>query len=463
MRLTAPGAGVREGRSSGVSLQLLSAVAFLVSLLSSTASATVVDRGRAQCCSSLNPELPPATYYGATMFRDERPLPLGLDGFALPSDPPGSIDEMLAQVSAAEIRGGAMAPELVPSLQGLAAAYIEKGRVREAMEALRRGIHVARLNDGLYAPGQVPILQQLIALLVAQGDYVEADAQQAYLYRVLSWRTTHTAPELRQATLRYADWMRGAYLGDIDRERFPRLVGLNDLYESAMEDIEADEGPGSRALLPFLDGRIELSYLISVYPGEQDASFRGSAAGVGEFEIADETRLRFWRMRDHNFRYGRLALERKMAIVENDPASAAQDLAAARLDLADWYQWHRRYAQAIRLYEECWKIMDDADGGNGWLQREFSAPLELPRSSVFNPGVVPLGTLNDAEVDLAFTVSRHGEAKDIDILTEAKDKDGQAVNLRAYHYLRNLRFRPRLEDGEVVDAENIRRTYQIRF
>jgi hypothetical protein len=441
----------------------LSALTLLAWLLSSAASATVVDRGRAQCCSSIAPEKPPATYYGATMFRDERPLPLGLDGFALPSDPPGSVEEMLARVSAAELRGGAMAPELVPSLQGLAAAYIDKGRVREAMEALRRGIHVARLNNGLYAPQQVPILQQLIALLVAQGDYIEADAQQAYLYRVLSWRNDHTAPELRRATLRYADWMRGAYLGDIDRERFPRLVGLNDLYERAMEDIEADEGPGSRALLPFLDGRIELSYLISVYPGEQDASFRGSAAGPGNFEIADQDRLRFWRMRDHNFRYGRLALEKKLAIVEGHPDSAAQDIAAAHLDLADWYQWHRRYAQAIRLYEECWDIMDEVDGGDGWLQRQFASPLELPRRSVFNPGAIPLGTLNDGQVDLAFTVSRHGEAKDIDILTKAEDKHGQAVNTRAYHYLRNLRFRPRLENGEVVDAENIRRTYQIRF
>jgi len=34
---------------------------------------------------------------------------------------------------------------------------------------------------------------------------------------------------------------------------------------------------------------------------------------------------------------------------------------------------------------------------------------------------------------------------------------------RAYHYLRNVRFRPSLENGKVVAADDLQRTYQVRY
>ena len=63
---------------------------------------------------------------------------------------------------------------------------------------------------------------------------------------------------------------------------------------------------------------------------------------------------------------------------------------------------------------------------------------------------------------MRFDVSRHGEAKDITILSE-ETKETQPGITRAYHYLRNVRFRPRLENGSVVRAEDVERRYQIRY
>jgi hypothetical protein len=134
-------------------------------------------------------------------------------------------------------------PELIAPLQGLAAAYLAEKRYPQAMSTLRRGIHVARMNYGLHSPAQIGMLEQLIGAHIRQGDFASADAQHEYLYRVIGYRRDHRSPELREATLRYANWMRGAYLGDLDRQRFPRLVGINDLYEEAIEDIEEHQGP----------------------------------------------------------------------------------------------------------------------------------------------------------------------------------------------------------------------------
>lgn len=211
---------------------------------------TVVDTGQAQCCSSIAPEMPPNTYYGATMRRDDDLSVMAKPFVAEPEDPPGSVAEMESLIAEAESARGPVAAELAVPLRGLAAAHMANENYGAAVEALRRGIHVVRMNDGLNSTGQVELLEQLIGAHIRRGDYTSADAQQTYLYRILSYRRGHDAPELREATLRYADWMRGAYLGDLGRERFPRLVGLHDLYTDAIEEIEDSLGENSRELLP---------------------------------------------------------------------------------------------------------------------------------------------------------------------------------------------------------------------
>ena len=59
-------------------------------------------------------------------------------------------------------------------------------------------------------------------------------------------------------------------------------------------------------------------------------------------------------------------------------------------------------------------------------------------------------------------MSRHGEAKDIVVVSERSDETQPAIT-RAYHYLRNMRFRPSMENGTVVRAERIERSYRIRY
>ena len=425
-------------------------------------ASTVVDTGRPQCCASLVPELPPATTYGATMLRRDDTLAAWKPHIATPPDPPAPARELELRVEEEEARGGPMAPGLVAPLNGLAAAYLAEGRDAEAAQALRRAMHVARLSEGLHTPLQVEMLEQLIAIHVRQGDFAAADKAQDYLYRVRSWQRQHGGEGMLEATLRYAHWIRGAYLGDLGRERFPRLVGLNDLFQGAIDELEASHGPDSRELLPYLQGRVELSYLISVYPGENESGFRAQVSQPSDFDMASEAQLRFWRLRDFNFRYGLQNLRRREDILHKDPRSTPQERVLAHVAVADWYQWHRRYASAIRHYEEAWTLMDGVEGGEAWLESQLAEPLELPREAIFNPGAIPLGTLHDAEVTMRFDVSRHGEAKDIEVLSEAA-RDSQAAVTRAYHYLRNMRFRPRLQQGSVVRAEDIERSYQIRY
>lgn len=438
-------------------------LALLASAFSPFVAAQFVDGDGTACCSSITPQYSAPTYYGASMFREDDPRAAAKFLIAEPLDPKGSSDELLAILESQELEDGPMSPALAETLENLGAAYLAEDRTREALKAFSRGIHLARVNGGLYTPAQISMLEQLIATHVREGNYAAADDQQAYLYRIKRFGQQHAGNEdLKAATLRYADWMRGVYLGDIDYQRFPRLVGINDLYTEAIDDIVETQGDTSPELLSYLQGKIALSYLVSVYPGERETGFRAGTQMAG-FEVASEAQLRFWRLQEHNFRYGLQALEHKERVISANPASTAQDRANAHLAIADWYQWHRRYAPAIRIYKEAWSIMANEEDSAAWIQKTFSQPLELPEETVFNPGAVPVGTSNLAEVVIDFSVSRHGVAVDIDITTDAEGEDAKSTINRAYKYLRSVRFRPKLDNGQVVMAEGIHRTYKIRY
>jgi hypothetical protein len=439
--------------------------ALLALLAAQTASAQIVDKGQTCCCSSISPEPPPATYYGATIYRNEDPRGVRQPPLAAPLDPRAPIPTLLAEIDRIEQEEGPMSAALTEPLASLGSAYLAANRLPDAIEQLTRSVHLARVNGGLHTPEQTSMLEQLVNAYVRRGDFVAADEQQRNLYRVQSYGQRHGGnTELLEATLRHADWMRGAYLGDIDRSRYTRLIRIHDLYQTAVEELVEDQGREAPELLPYLQGQVELSYLISVYPGEKDGAFRAGAPPSTDFDMPLDAILRFWRLRDDNFRYGLKALKHREEVIAADPASAPRARADARVALADWYQWHRRFAAAIRLYEEAWSIMEGDAKADSWRGETFGTPLELPQETVFDPGVVPLGTLRDAEVKVSFQVSRHGEATDIDIQTEIDDVEAakSAVN-RAYQYLRNVRFRPTLDSGQVVASAPMQRTYQIRY
>lgn len=433
----------------------------IAALLPPMATGTV-DTGQAQCCSSIMPEVPPNTYYGATAIREGDPRGQWQPYSPRPIETSESAKVLLEHVGDIEGMHGVLSEELVPSLKFLGAAYINDENYTKGIKALRRGVHLARVSEGLHTPTQIPLLEQLIAAHLKQGNFTAADEMQNYLYRVKSWKRTALDPEMLEANLRYANWMRSAYLGDLDRERYPRLVAYTDLFDDAIKEIEAAAGEDSPLMLPYLKGRAEAAYLLSVYPGERESGVRISASGANDVALSGEVQLRFMRMEEHNFRYGRKALERARDILEKDPAQDPIELAEAWLALGDWYQWHRKYARAVQHYEQAWRVAQSSSDSDAWYQASFGEPIELPADVIFNPGSVPLQTLNTATVKLRFSVNRHGEAKDITVLTPETSETQVAIT-RGYHYLRNIRFRPRLQEGLVVAAQDLERTYHIRY
>jgi len=396
------------------------------------------------------------------MFRHDDPrnhyqtyVPIAIDATA-------PAEELSLRVSVQELQFGPYAPEMVPALRGLGAALFADQQLPDALSAFSRAIHLLRVNEGLNTFSQAELIEQVIEVQLAAGNYIAADDQHEYLFRIQRANLGATDPMLQSAVERYADWLRAAYLGELDRDRYPRIVALMDLYDDVSKDVAAEDGDLSRKMLPYLWGKLKTQYLLSIYPGETEVGLQISVGQKDDIELPDIVKLRFIKFRDANYRYGLETIQRIRAILENDPVSSPRELADAQVALADWYQWHRRYAQAIRTYGEAWERMASGGDADNWLLDNFDEPLELPSQVVFQPGRMELRFTNVAQVTARFEVSTHGEAKGIEILSPMPE-DNQPAVIRGNKYLRDMRFRPRLAEGRVVATEDVERTYSIRY
>ncbi len=411
---------------------------------------------------SVSPEFPPATTYGSTMFRDDDPRNHYQPYRAMPIDVTAPVELLLQKLWLTENQVGAYSAALVPELQELGAALFADGQYPDAIDTYRRAIHLLRVNEGLNTIVQTGMVEQLIEAYFELGDFISADDQQLYLFRVRKENLSPSDPQMLESVEQLADWHRAAYLGQLDRYRYPRIVDLIDLYADMAKEVEEQEGEMSRNRLPYLQGKLRTEYMLSVYPGESEEGLVVEAGQRDDADLPDLTKLRFVGFRNDNFRHGLASIREMRTILENDPDATAIEIADVMVKKGDWYQWHRRFAQAIRMYQEAWERVAGHSNADNWRRATFGNPLELPSEVVFQPGRMPLRLYHGAEVHARFAVSRHGEAEDIEIL--APDRaDNQPAVTRGYKYLRDMRFRPKLEAGDVVAAESVERIYSIRY
>ena len=415
-----------------------------------------------QCCNSVAPEFPPATLYGSTMFRPDDPRSNYQPYQAMPLDATAPPEVLMQQLWLREGQLGTYSPELVPELRNLGAAYFADGEYRDAIDTFGRAIHLMRVNEGLYAHEQTGMVEQVIEAHIAMGNYIAADDQHEYLHRVRKKNLSASDPEMLEAVENYADWHRAAYLGQLDRYRYPRIVDLFDLYIEMADAVEEEQGGSSRDMLPYLEGKLRTEYMLSVYPGESEEGLQVEAGQKDDINLPDLTKLRFQAFEKNNYRNGLSSIRSIRRVLDEAGDATPRELADVTLKLGDWYQWHRRYALAIDAYEEAWTLMSEQPDGEEWLNATFSVPLELPSAVIFQPGRMPLRLYHAAEVKARFAVSRRGEAKGIEILSPDSEENQPAVT-RGFKYLRDMRFRPRLKDGVVVASGELERVYNIRY
>lgn len=417
---------------------------------------------------SINPEKPKPTPYGLDIVRSTESS--GSDTPLAPAElapDPQSREKASSYwevIEAFERQGGPYDLRLTEPLHGMGRALMESGEPFEAMRVFRRAMQVSRINGGLNAQAQLPIYGDMIQLRLLLGQFDEADELVERRFRVQQAVYERGSEEWYEATRDYIDWQRQAYLQGVGGESYRRLLHMHELHSENIEWLEQQEGKEAE-LIEQLNDRMLVEYLISRYDGERQSMLRIQLSGPGDPDPLMSGQLEgelFRQLQNNNFRNGRRALEAIIAATERSQGAESEAAAEAYVALGDWYMWWQEESRALQHYRKAWDILSATGGAGSRGNAFFGKPVELPDTQVFlSDGSVPTENAQ-AKARVMFTVSRLGEARDIEILEQEPPED-MGARVVLHRLLRDVRFRPVIRDGEAVAWTGLRRDYSYQY
>ena len=370
------------------------------------------------------------------------------------SDAERTAEQSLRQaIEQLETSQGAYGSGLSEQMLSLGLSLQQQQRHLEAVNAFKRGVHLARINSGLYCPDQIPLLEGEVKSHIALGQYAEADELQQYLYRV-QLRSMEAGEARADALVQQANWQFNAHQLRLGWQGPGRLSNMWDLYRQAFTDILAVEGNASPKLLPPLYGMLRTQYLVQEYRAANVHS--GNSPGA---EVISEEINRFYSDRRQNYSRGKAIVEAIYEVQRINHGAHSVEALDAMVQMGDWALWNGQHEDSVASYRELLTELASADAAQVAPDRYFAEPIPLPQLQ----GLRPLPQAVSAEqgnILVEFGVDFRGRVRDLERLDENEDSDAAASRL--LRVLRDTRFRPRFEANEPQDTVGLVRAYDIK-
>ncbi|HEX6998611.1 MAG TPA: hypothetical protein VF322_10730 [Gammaproteobacteria bacterium] len=337
---------------------------------------------------------------------------------------------LAAQIEDEQSRNGPHSDKLIAPLTALALFYQEQGDHALAAATIDRALQVVRATRGLYSFEQAPLLQQKIANEEARGDSLAAWAVEQELLELARRHPEdlRTVPILREMGDEHLVLLDRYLAGDVPEEvilsgfRHPTygsrrkvarriLLAASELYREAIEVLVRNERYASKELTDLEMLLVRISYVLSDYD-----------AGMSSL--------------------------RRLLAYDIAGSAPAERRARSLVRVADWELLFHRNSAALLIYEQAYRQLVESGVPSTSIGELFApaTPVVLPD---FAPN--PLASRKTAgstgHIDVAFEISRFGEARRIEILDAANATSAderELVRLIGAH-----RFRPRIADGEL--------------
>jgi hypothetical protein len=408
---------------------------------------------------SIAPRPPPPTEYGLVLHRESDARFRGLDAQPPLGIAPVDVTDLKQQLS---VLGSFDDARIAPLLQ-IAERYRDAGRHVDALDYFERAAYQQRLLFGLRSAQQLPTQEAVFASQLALGRLDLADQTREHV--LFLERQAQLDPEDRlRALRRYSEWKRQLYLAGEGYETYRYLVAMWHAHDDEVERLAAID-PQHPAQIPHLQERLRLEYLISRYEGEKPRPVTvHTSGGLGtDYTLHTDLAAEEFRvLRKHNYRNGRRAAERIIALLDASPVPDARALAAAYIAAGDWHLWCDQKAPALASYRRAWSVYA-GDGDPATAPADlFPAPVALPAGDVFFVDGVVAQAERPGRARVSFDVSRLGGARQVEVL-EVEPAASRGARAAIYRMLRQMRFRPVLRDGEPVDAGRVSRVYRFDY
>jgi hypothetical protein len=364
-----------------------------------------------------------------------------------------AIAELEREIQAIESREGPTSAQLTDPLSSLGFIYQQAGEHLLATAAIERARHVVRVNAGLYSLEQAFLFRRLIQSADALGAIETAWGLEQELLGVAERHpdTLQTAQILHETADRRIEMlMRYSSLALI---AFAASLGC----DQRTLDYRLPQGgpePGCPTGIPF---DAENYYLHALYILLQN-----------EPSVSDDRPIVLRKLLRTIYTY----LGDDFAVARGDralrdflayQAKNAESL-LARVDtlvqIADWGLLHSSYRksdeQVLAVYQQAYDLLAEAQSeGDAALEQFFAParPVVLP-SFLDNQLASEQTQATTGHVDIAFEITKYGEARDVEILDSTSNAT-RADEQRLAQFVLRSRFRPRVTNGRLTDSEQV--------
>ena len=351
-----------------------------------------------------------------------------------------AINIVELEIDKIERRSNRYNVELAKPLVVLGDALAGVGDREGALGAYDRAVHITRVNRGLHHPSQVDIVYREAGVLAANGDAVRANRRHEYAYDILLRSYGGSNPMMLPGIFSLADWYLVNYNIFSARGLYSHALALAD------ESLEADDPQRLRALRG-----IAASYRSERFPPYQ---------GERKPSSTQQVSYRYGTMPViNNFGKGERALiEVAHALTAGDSATD-EDVAAAFLELADWYLVFGKNERATALYARVWELLTP---NQDLLAATFDAPtpLYLPLPGDPDNDGVAVGRPRTGVVELSFRVDESGGVSGVAIL-RSDPQDLMDVPVR--RAVRRALYRPAFDGQSTLATEDVRVSHEFMY
>lgn len=320
---------------------------------------------------------------------------------------------------------------LVNPLKGLGAAQLGNGRPDLARKAYTRAAHITHVNEGPHNLQQIEILESVAETFIRSGDTKSA---REILDRIHILNVKHFEQNplgLLPSLMNRANWQHRA--GYYDDERVT--------YRRAIRVIEGGGDKEDPLLVVPLRRLAESFYYVNATTASRQQQGIISS--------------------------GEMYFKRAVRIAERAEDYDWKDLAQTQIALADYLTNSESHKRARKIYLQVWEdLSTDEDKlaiRDEWFRDPVAIRVEmLPQ---FAGGSQSTGSPNNrlltGQIAVDYSITARGELREMSSLaTPAEFSDMQRM---VHREMRRRVFRPRLEDGVPVAAENIKLVHTFSY
>lgn len=324
--------------------------------------------------------------------------------------------------------------DIYPLMMVKAQILKEQNKLVLATDLLRRAQHITHRNDGVYNEQQIAAVDLISEISTQQRKHLEADRQELFNLRIrehaLGADSIELVPGLEKVGAHFR--RRGIEMPFVYNAVFSESPALNrkdraDIFNQSLRHYD-------RALTIQED-----SY------GLNDLRLVNTLKSIATTRMAQIS----------GRRYAEDALTRAVSIIASSPITDIPEHAVALIELADAYTINGS-KKAAKTYLEAWNLLSQSQDFQALRTQVFDSTTQIfPSTRPYNLLVRRPSNVQPGEkiyVKAMYSVRPNGRASNINVI-DSNAPVAQKKQLRLW--IRESRFRPRIEDGVIVLTEGL--------